>query len=99
MSQAEKLLQRMRRSLSDWSADDLAKLYIGFGFVASEGGNHTIYIHETYKDLRATVARHTALAKGYTSHAIKTIDELKRRQAQDSTVEQEEGEDDDEESD
>ena len=99
MSQAEKLLRRMRRSLNDWGANDFAVLYTGFGFVAYEGSKHTIYIHATYTDLRATVARHTVLAKGYASHAVKTIDELKRRQAQDSIVQQEEAEDDEEESD
>jgi hypothetical protein len=64
--------------------------------VAHEGGSHTIYIHEKYPDLRATVARHGELAKGYARHAIRTIDEVKRRLAAEEPEAQEEEADDDE---
>ena len=82
MSQAaEKLLRRMRQSKNGWGPNDFATLYTGFGFTAHEGGSHTVYIHETYKELRATVARHTLLAPGYAQHALKTIARLKQLEA------------------
>lgn len=77
---ATKLLQRMRLSKADWGADDLDRLYVGFGFDKIEGSKHTVYIHAEWQDLRATVGRHSPLAFGYVTHAIKTIDEAERRQ-------------------
>src|SRR5436189_2631143 len=94
MNQAEKLLRRMRQSLSGWGANDFSTLYTGFWFIAQEGSSHTIYVHGKHQDLRATVARHSALAKGYTSHAIKTIDELKRRQTEAAKVQENDDDED-----
>jgi len=74
----------MRRSPSGWGQDDFRTLYEGFGFVNKGGGNHTVYIHERFKQLRAVVARHNSLAKGYTTHAIKLIDQLKALEAEEA---------------
>jgi predicted RNA binding protein YcfA (HicA-like mRNA interferase family) len=77
MSQADKLLEKMKNSKAGWSADDLHTLYVGFGFEFREGGKHVIYIHPKYTELRATVARHGSLAIGYIQHAISLIEKLK----------------------
>lgn len=76
MSQAEKLLEKMRRSLDGWGQSDLETLYRGFGFEVDHGSKHDIAIHPAHPELRGTIARHNKLAKGYISHAIKTIDSL-----------------------
>lgn len=84
MSSAEKLLDRMRRSRNGWSQSDFEILYTGFGFKKKEGGNHTIYIHERFTQLRATVARHSSLAKGYADHAVSVLDQLIQLEAEDN---------------
>ena len=77
MSEAEKLLSRMRASKSDWGERDLETLYLGFGFQYREGSKHRLYAHPAYPELYATVGRHKSLAKGYISTAIRLIDRLK----------------------
>lgn len=74
------LLEKMRRSKMGCSPPDLERLYRGFGFDATEGGNHTLYVHPKYRDLRATVARHSFLAIGYYFRAVRLIDELIARE-------------------
>ena len=44
-SKAEKLLEQMKNSKSNWKRADLDTLYGGFGFVIKHGGNHDIYKH------------------------------------------------------
>ena len=73
---AIKLLERMRRSKAGWKRYDLDQLYEGFGFVITHGSNHDIVKHPTYPRLRATLPRHTYLARGYVEYAIKLIDQL-----------------------
>jgi hypothetical protein len=75
-SKAEKLLEQMRTSKSNWKRADLDKLYKGFGFVISHGGSHDIVKHPTFRELRATLPRHRELAKGYVEFAVKLIDRL-----------------------
>ena len=77
---AEKLFERMRVSKADWGADDLYTLYTGFGFECEQGSKHTLYIHPMWHDLRATVGRHSPLAVGYVTTAVRLINEMKRRQ-------------------
>lgn len=77
MDAAEKLLARMRRSKSEWSYEDLCRLYEGYGFVKKEGSKHCLFKHPKYPHLRATVARHRTLAVGYIQHAIVLIGQLK----------------------
>jgi hypothetical protein len=40
VSKAEKLLEQMRRSKSNWKRIDLDKLYDGFEFIITHGANH-----------------------------------------------------------
>jgi hypothetical protein len=73
---AEKILERMRNSKSNWKRADLDTLYEGFGFVIKHGGNHDIVKHPNYPQLRATLPRHRQLAKGYVEFAVKLVDQL-----------------------
>ena len=63
-SKAEKLLEQMRNSKSNWKRADLDKVYEGFGFVISHGGNHDIVKHLDFPQLRATLPRHRQLVHG-----------------------------------
>lgn len=76
MARDDKLLERMRRSKTGWSHDDLKKLYLSYGFLMRDGNKHSIFSHPVFPDLRATVARHNTLAIGYVQYAIKLIDKL-----------------------
>jgi hypothetical protein len=75
-TKAEKLLERMRNSKSNWKRTDLDSLYEGFGFVMKHGGNHDIVKHPSFPQLRATLPRHRQLAKGYVEFAVKLVDQL-----------------------
>ena len=80
-SKAEKLLEQMRNSKTNWKRSDLDKLYVGFGFVIKNGSNHDIVKHPDFPELRATLPRHRVLARGYVEFAVKLIDrflELKK---------------------
>ena len=81
MPPVERLLQRMRRSKSGWSADDLEKLYVGLGFECREGAKHRVYIHPKFPELRATVTRSRSLAKGYIDHALGIAQRLEQLEA------------------
>jgi len=75
-SKAEKLLEQMRSSKSNWKRADLDTLYEGFGFVITHGGSHDIVKHPDFPELRATLPRHRVLAKGYVEFAVKLIGRL-----------------------
>ncbi len=75
-SKAEKLLEQMRNSKSNWKRADLDTLYEGHGFVIKHGGNHDIVKHPDFPQLRATLPRHRQLAKGYVESAVKLVDKL-----------------------
>ena len=75
-SKAEKLLEQMRNSKSNWKRADLDTLYEGFGFIITHGGNHDIVKHPYFPELRATLPRHRVLAKGYVEFAVKLIGRL-----------------------
>ncbi len=75
-SKADKLLERMRQSKSNWKRIDLDKLYEGFGFTITHGKSHDIVKHPEFPELRATLPRHNQLAKGYFEQAIKLVDKL-----------------------
>jgi hypothetical protein len=79
VSKAEKrleLLEQMRKSKANWKRDDIERLYKEFGFVIRHGSNHDIVTHPEYPILRATLARHRSLPKGYIQFAVKLIDKL-----------------------
>jgi len=80
MSKKDKLLEKMRRSMSGWKFRDLENLYVGFGFEKYEGGKHTMFIHPKFPKLRGTVTRHRTLPIGYVRYAVKLIDTLKALQ-------------------
>jgi hypothetical protein len=74
----ENLLAQMARTRAGWSAADLDRLYLSFGFTKREGGRHVVYSHTADPAvLRATVARHRSLAIGYIQTAVKLIRHLK----------------------
>jgi predicted RNA binding protein YcfA (HicA-like mRNA interferase family) len=75
-SKGEKLLEKMRRSKSNWTREDLIRLYDSFGFTITHGGSHDIVKHPDFHELRATLPRHKFLAKGYVEYAVKLIDRL-----------------------
>ncbi|MCC6300160.1 MAG: hypothetical protein IT314_12750 [Anaerolineales bacterium] len=75
-SKAEKLLEQMKNSKSNWKRADLDTLYEGFGFVIKHGGNHDIAKHPKFPELRATLPRHRQLAKGYVEFAVKLVAKL-----------------------
>jgi len=75
-SKAEKLLEQMRNSKSNWKRTDLDKLYEGFGFIITHGSHHDIVKHPNFPYLRTTLPRHRELAKGYVEFAVKLVDKL-----------------------
>lgn len=76
---ATKLLERMRRSTANWTRRDLDTLYIGFGFNIRIGKKHDVVSHPEYPELRATLPKHSSIAKGYVTFAVKLIDQLQLR--------------------
>ncbi len=80
---AAKLLDSMRRSVDNWTRRDLDTLYRGFGFKIRIGRGHDIAKHPDFPGLRATLPKkHSYLAKGYVTFAIKLIDRLHRLQGE-----------------
>ena len=75
-SKAEKLLEQMRNSKSNWKRADLDRLYEGFGFRIKHGADHDIVKHPGFAQLRTTLPRHRELARGYMEFAVKLIDKL-----------------------
>lgn len=76
-SQARKLLERMRRSVTGWNRTDLDRLYRGFGFEIRHGKNHDIVVHPKYR-LRTVVPRHSPVKPVYIRTAVEMIDELEQ---------------------
>lgn len=78
---AQKLLERMKASQGGWKPGDFSALYEGFGLQKKEGGNHTLYYHPRYADIRATVPRHRKLKNCYAREAVKIIQMLIDRES------------------
>lgn len=78
------LLEQMRRTRSGWGQNDFDRLYRSFAFreITRRRAPHRVYVHPEFTDLRATVGRHRALAKGYATTAVRLIDTLLARQAE-----------------
>jgi len=91
-SDAERILQRMRRTATGWRPSDFETLYRGFGFDREEGGEHTLYTHPKSPWLNAAVGRHRKLTPGYARHAVRLIDRLLELQAAENKA-NEKGED------
>jgi len=81
-SKAEVLLENMRRSTTNWKRRDLDNLYLGFGFSIKNGAKHDVAKHKVYPQLRATLPRHSYLAKGYITFAVKLIEQLQELERQ-----------------
>ena len=75
-SKGGKLLEQMRGSKAGWGRRDLDRLYKSFGFHIRHGSAHDIVIHPKYPFLRATLPRHSSLARGYVEYAVKLVDKL-----------------------
>jgi hypothetical protein len=58
---AVKLLERMRRSKAGWRPRHYERLFMGFGFEARQGGEHTIYYDLDDPDNSVSVPRHREL--------------------------------------
>lgn len=76
------LLERFRRSKANCRPRDLDHLYTGFGFLCKEGAKHARYYHPAHPDLFATVTRSSSLPIGYVQTALRLIDTLLAREAQ-----------------
>ena len=74
----DKLRKRMSASRSGWRWRDLDRIYIRYGFKKREGNKHTVYSHPDFPQLRATVARHRSLPKGYVTTALRLIARLEQ---------------------
>lgn len=72
------LLEAMRRTRSGWGEQHFDRLYRSFGFqeITRPRAPHRVYVHPAHPHLRATVARHRSLAKGYAAMAVRLIDTL-----------------------
>jgi len=72
----------MRRSTAGWKYTDLVKLYEGLGFEIRHGARHDVIKHPLYPELRATLPRHTSVAKAYIAKALELVDRLKEIEQQ-----------------
>jgi len=81
---AHKLLGRMRRSRYGWGEGQLRKLYEGFGFEGRDVGNHVCYYHPSHPDLRRQVPRHRDLREYVVADAIDAVEELLRREGEET---------------
>jgi hypothetical protein len=85
MEEAEKILDRLRRSQNNCTRHDLEVIYEANGFEIRKGKKHDFAIHTKYIYLRGTLPNHKSFAKGYVTDAIKFIDETHRLQKQEET--------------
>jgi hypothetical protein len=81
MDEAEKILDRLRKSPNNCTRHDLEVIYLANGFKIRKG-NHGIAGHIKYKFLRGTLPNHKSFAVGYVTTALKLIDEASRLQKQ-----------------
>ncbi len=76
VSAAEKLRKRMQGSKDGWTANQLRRLYLGYGFQLREGSKHRVFSHPTYPYLRATTIRDGVVAVGYIETALELLEKL-----------------------
>ena len=84
-SEADRLLERARRSSAGWRRQEIDRLYQGFGFRIRQGSNHDVVTHPDFLgnlELRGTLPRHSEIAKEYVRAAVKHIEKLKQLQAE-----------------
>ncbi len=82
VSAAEKLRAKMQASPDGWTADDLKRLYVAYGFVYREGAKHRVFKHPKYQNLRQVAIREGKAPAAYVEDALKLLkrlDELERK--------------------
>ena len=85
MASPAKLLETIRRSPYDRAPRELHRVLVHFGFEKTEGGSHTIYIHEQFEDVTVTVPRHRVLRANVARSVVRAIDLVEKRIADDET--------------
>jgi len=75
-TQAERLLERARRSPRDWSLSELRQLYQLFGFEIESRSKHYFAQHSQYPILLATIPRSRSVKVCYIRKAVELIDQL-----------------------
>lgn len=78
---ADKILQKMRRTKSGWKRKDFQTLFEGHGF-ERKGRKRDIYFHPDHHQVRATVPRQNKLKEYVTEKAIEAIEMLIKLQAE-----------------
>lgn len=79
---ARKLLQSMKRSKAGRTRKELDRLYEGYGFEITHGGNHDKVSHPDFPQLLTSLPRHNRVHTWAVSQAIKMIEKLEMLQAQ-----------------
>jgi hypothetical protein len=80
---ADKLLDKARRSASGWRRTELDNLFTAFGFVVEPRTKHDIAFHETYIQLKMMLPRHRSVNPIYVKKAVELIEKLLALQQQD----------------
>lgn len=76
-AKAEKLLKRLRQTLSGWHAHDLLALYEHYRFTIRSKGKHYIITHQDLPTLRCTLTRSSGeLLPAYAKDALKSIEDV-----------------------
>lgn len=81
MTRDHDLLTRMRQTPFGWGQHDFRRLYRAYGFEVIEGRRHIVVRHPEHPDLNTTVARHQELAPAYARTAVRLLEALLRRTA------------------
>ena len=81
MARSRNLLRRMQQTPFGWGQEDFRRLYRAYGFEVIEGKRHIVVRHPDHPDLNTTVARHQELPPVYARTAVRLIEELLRRVA------------------
>jgi hypothetical protein len=79
---AKKLREAMIQSPAGWGPDDLGTLYQGYGFDVREGTKHRLFVHPQFRQIRATIPRHSYLAVSYVRQALKDLERLEALEAE-----------------
>lgn len=80
-----KLLETIRRSPYDRTPREIERVLVHFGFEKTEGGSHTIYIHEQFDDVRVTVPRHRVLREHVARSAVSAVDLVEERMSDETS--------------
>lgn len=70
----------MQNTSIGWTYDQLSKLLVGFGFIKSEGGEHTKYAHQAFPVVLVVIPRHHKVKRVYIEKALEAIELVERLQ-------------------